>query len=231
MGASIDSVYRIGGQIDGMDDSILDEIDSETSSQPETNNKTVKPITIITTNARSLCPKIDSLVDCMEEMDSAIGMIPETWLADSPSLGTDIDELRALTGLNLIYRNRDPNSNGVAHGGVAIVFREEACSMKEIKLDNPDNYEIVAGLATLPGYSRKMIVLVCYLPPGYDVNGGRAAVGYIKDTIIEMKRLYRDPFIVVGGDFNQWEVQEAIGEFPDMSKSDVGPTRKDRCLD
>ena len=43
-----------------MDDSVLDEIDSDSSSQPEIDNKTtIKPITIINTNARSLCPKID----------------------------------------------------------------------------------------------------------------------------------------------------------------------------
>ena len=33
------------------------------------------------------------------------------------------------------------------------------------------------------------------------------------------------------GDFNQWPVQEALQDFPDITEADVGPTRKDRCID
>ena len=34
-----------------------------------------------------------------------------------------------------------------------------------------------------------------------------------------------------GGDFNQWPVDEALSEFPDVKEAPVGPTRKDRCID
>ena len=54
----------IGGQIDGVDDSVLDLIEESENE----NKETVRPLTILNTNARSLCPKIDSLIDCMEEM-------------------------------------------------------------------------------------------------------------------------------------------------------------------
>ena len=52
-----------------------------------------------------------------------------------------------------------------------------------------------------------------------------------KHVIIELKRTYRDPFIVVGGDFNQWKIDEALVDFPDLKEAEVGPTRKDRCID
>ena len=60
---------------------------------------------------------------------------------------------------------------------------------------------------------------------------GKDALSYIEDVILDLKRSYRDPFIVVGGDFNQWAVDEALSEFPDLREVPVGPTRNDRSID
>lgn len=76
-----------------------------------------------------------------------------------------------------------------------------------------------------------LITVACYIPPGYSVARGRGALEYVEDVVLEVKRRYRDPFIVVAGNFNQWEVAGAMAEFPDMREADVGPTRKDRVLD
>ena len=46
-----------------------------------------------------------------------------------------------------------------------------------------------------------------------------------------MKHKYRDPYILLGGNFNQWPAQDSILEFPDMSEVLVGPTRGDRSID
>ena len=111
----------IGGQLDGMDDSILDEIDDEAdqndSTEPvrsvdEGNKSHCTPINIINTNARSLCPKIDSLIDCFEEMDVTLGIVTETWLADGESLDRDIQDLAKGAGLDMICLNRDPRRQG-----------------------------------------------------------------------------------------------------------------------
>ena len=193
---------------------------------------TASPITIINTNARSLSPKIDSLIDCLNEMDCSLGVITEMWLSDGDSLQRDLEDLATGAGVGLICRNRDPNAAGVAHGGVAVAYRTDSCSMKEIKIhDNPEKYEILVTLANLPGYSRKLVTVACYIPPGYPVARGRGALAHVEITLIEIKRLFRDPFIVVAGDFNQWEIQDVIAEFPDLRETDVGPTRRDRQLD
>ena len=49
--------------------------------------------------------------------------------------------------------------------------------------------------------------------------------------MIEVKRRFRDPFILVGGDFNQWLVEEALEEFPDIREANVGFTREEKCID
>ena len=69
----------IGGQIDGCDDRVLDMLDEEENDESinltnkDSDDDNDKPFTFIITNARSLCPKIKSLIDCMEEMDCSVG--------------------------------------------------------------------------------------------------------------------------------------------------------------
>ena len=53
----------------------------------------------------------------------------------------------------------------------------------------------------------------------------------IEDLVLEVKRRYKDPFILVAGDFNQLSIDKALEDFPDMREASIGPTRKDRCLD
>ena len=113
-------------------------------------------------------------------MSATVGVITETWLADGESLQRDIDDLLNGAGIGLICRNRAPNAQGVAHGGVAVAYRAGLCAMKEIKLDNPDNYEVMVTAANLPGYSRKLLTVACYIPPGYSVARGRGPLTTLK---------------------------------------------------
>ena len=45
------------------------------------------------TNARSLSPKIISLMDCFEEFRLTLSIVTESWLADGTRLGEDLEEL------------------------------------------------------------------------------------------------------------------------------------------
>ena len=71
---------------------------------------------ILNTNDRSLCPKIESLIDCFDEMEGTIGVITETWLADGDKLKQDIDDLANGAGLGLICLNREPNTRWRGRG-------------------------------------------------------------------------------------------------------------------
>ena len=196
------------GQIDGMDDSILDEIDDSDhvdATEPdmdERNKEHITPINIVNTNARSLCPKIDSLIDCYEEMDITLGIVTETWLADGASLDRDVQDLASGAGLDMVFLNRQPNERGIAHGGVAVISNRSSCTLKKVELPNPGGFEILTTVSAMPGYSRKLITVACYLPPNYTVPRGREALDHIEDVVREVKSRYQDPFIVVGGDFN-----------------------------
>ena len=111
-------------------------------------------VTLINTNVRSICPKINSLIECLDEVDAAFGVITETWLTNGEDLQDKKDDLSAGSGLGLVTKNRAPNRMGFSHGGVAIVYRESSCTFKEVKLPNPGDFEVVVASARFPGYSR-----------------------------------------------------------------------------
>lgn len=124
--------------------------------------------------------------------------------------------------------NRKPNARGVAHGGVAVISRTATCSLKRMELHNPDGYEVLVTSSSLVGHTRKLIMITCYLPPNYNVHRAKGALEHIENVVRETKRTHKDPFIVVGGDFNQWDIGDALADFPDLKEADVGPTRKDK---
>ena len=194
-------------------------------------NKIGTKISVINTNARSLCPKIDSLIDCFEELDVTLGVVTETWLASGTSLDKDIKDLVQGAGLGMICLNRDPNDRGVAHGGVAVVHDTARCTLQRLDLPNPDKFEVLVTLSNVAGHSRKLLTVACYLPPNYNARRGKEALNHIENVVLEIKRMYRDPFIMVAGDFNQWPVQDALQDFTDLKEAPVGPTRNDRSID
>ena len=63
------------------------------------------------------------------------------------------------------------------------------------------------------------------------VGRGKAALDFMAGTVAEMKRRFDNPIIVVGGDFNQWDIGKALEDFPDLLEALVGPTRGDRSID
>ena len=103
--------------------------------------------------------------------------------------------------------------------------------MKQVKLPNPENFEVLVAVGTLEGHSRRVVTVGVYIPPGYSTAQGRACMRYVADSITEMKRRYREPTILIAGDFNQWGIQDYLADFVDIGEVDVGPTRGQSSID
>ena len=48
---------------------------------------------------------------------------------------------------------------------------------------------------------------------------------------VEIKLKYRDPYLIVCGDFNQWRIDDSMANFADISEVKVGNTRGNRSID
>ena len=123
------------------------------------NEKITAKFVAINTNARSLCPKVNSLLDCFTEMNVSVGIITETWLNEGSGLQEDVDHFVNGTGFGLLNLCRQPTARGVAHGGVSIAFRKNTSELNQIHLSNPEEFEVLVSAGSLRGHAKKLVVL------------------------------------------------------------------------
>ena len=122
------------------------------------------------------------------------------------------------------------NQRGYSAGGVALAFKKSQISLK--KIDLPGNeYEIVFSIGSMPRFNRKLIAVCVYMPPSMSVSVASACLSYLVDSILELKQRYKDPFIVISGDFNSHDICGALSDYPDLFLLKTGPTWKDKTLD
>ena len=174
---------------------------------------------------------MESLADCMYEIDASIAIVTETWLQDRDSNNTVID-LAGEHGLDMYALNR-PNvaNNGRQYGGVAVFCRAASTSFKVFDMPNPEDFEVLCITGRVSKLREKVAVIAAYIPPGYTRIRADCCVEYVSDLIAEVKRKLESPIIVVGGDWNQWNLKPILDDHADFSEVDHGPTRGDRKID
>ena len=188
-------------------------------------------LNIINTNVRSLRPKTKSFIDCFISLSLTIAIVTETWLANGSRLETDVENLLHGQGLAIHYLNRNPSANGVCHGGVAIALRNSLCNGKVYPFHNPEQFEVLPLIVELPSVKEKILVVAAYIPPNYQVPRGRACLEHINNVVLDMKRQSPSAYTLVAGDFNQWDIADALADFSDMQELDTPATRDGRRID
>ena len=133
-------------------------------------------ISFLNTNARSLCPKIESLLDNFNELECCFGVVTETWLKDGELLEDQLRDLQDGHGISVLYKNRKPNGRGVAHGGVCILTRDSRVRATRLRFHNSGGFEVVGAVCKVNGHKRKFIVIACYMPPSLDSGSARVSV-------------------------------------------------------
>ena len=134
-------------------------------------------------------------------------------------------------GLGAITLNRPPGGGGYSHGGVALIYRAATTKAKRYSFPNPESFEVLCSQLNISGVKRKLYVISAYMPPNYRIGRARSCIRYISDIILYIKDKVDDPLIHLAGDFNQWDVVEALLDYPDIIENSGGPTRKDRTID
>lgn len=171
-------------------------------------NKAVK-FSII--NARSITTKIPSLTTNFEEMEWDFALITETWLRDD-HITDDVEEnLRKGHGLHMICQHRE----GKTGGGVAIVFRKSKLTMKRYTF-RKDGCEIVAGRGKLVNNRCPLFLITAYIPPGLRVRETQKYYEAIRNLITKIKTEERNLIIIMGGDFNNYNLTLALEDFLDF---------------
>ena len=182
------------------------------------------------TNARSLVPKCGSLIDYFCDLELTLAIICETWFHKSDTLESFQTKLKAEENICFLNKMRKKTGKNNPGGGVSIAYNESKVALTEFPITR-GKYEIVCAKGKIKGNTRLLFVIGAYLPPKLKAAEHHECLELIGEAILRIKTEFRNPYIILGGDFNGKDIHEAIGDYPDIEESDGGATRGDSRLD
>ena len=141
------------------------------------------------------------------------------------------EDLLLGSGVSIWCRSREPSARGVCHGGVSIAARHSCTKMSEYNMNNPDGFEVMAISGYTQNVGRKFFVIGAYIPPNYTVPRAKSCLQYIYDQVMDIKTKFPQSYLIIAGDFNQWDIGGTLADFPDLWEVDAGPTRGVRKID
>ena len=177
-------------------------------------------------NARSLAPKIVSLSENFHERNWTMAFITETWFSDGPVFDHTKAELLHDHGIDLICTNR----SGKTNGGTAIAFRKSMISLQNYPT-RKNGCEVAVAKGKFHNNTRVVFVICGYLPPGMSKRSSDKYISTIRDILNKIKTECRRPLIMLGGDFNQYDIGPALEDFFDIGCCDSPPTCDGERLD
>ena len=199
--------------------------DFNETNTPDYDFKHAKSLDVLLINARSLLPKIESMVETMQEIDCEISIVTETWFQAGKQLDNNIKQIRADYGYEVIKRDRQTTRGG----GMAIVYKKGDIIMSEIKTSG--KYEIVASIARRSGQRRKLATIAVYIPPSYTAEQNKDCLEYVNSLVSKIKQKYNAPYILIAGDFNRKRIEHELRNYPDIKLTPTPPTRGRHHLD
>ena len=177
------------------------------------------------TNARSLMPKLDSLVDYFDVHNLTFCMVTETWIQGCRESTKKIGDLLDGSHIDMIRRDR-----GKRGGGVAIAYDTRRAKLKKYAVQN-NKYEIICATGKINNNSRKVAIICVYLPPKQTIQVTKEVENCLADCILKLKSELNDPMIIVGGDLNKKSINDAFKESQDIKMHNPIPTRGTAALD
>ena len=112
-------------------------------------------------NARSLAPKMTSLIDYMYDLKCDFTMISETWFKGGKKLRDELSDMEQAAGIKFLCKYRPAKS--LRGGGVALAFNSARCNLKRKQIKT--NYEIVCAVGKVGKIERQFAVFSVYVPP------------------------------------------------------------------
>ena len=182
------------------------------------------------TNARSLWSKIGSLADYFYEHELAVAVVAETWFYKSRELEELQTKAGADHGLHFIDRMRTKRGSANPGGGISIVFNKKKIKLSEFRFKR-GSHEIVCAKGKIHGNTRPIFVIGLYLPPKQKADLYHDCLECVANLLLRIKTVFTNPYILVAGDINKRDIDEAIGDFPEIATIITGATRGGAVLD
>lgn len=181
-------------------------------------------------NARSLAPKVASLIENFEERSWNCALITESWLVNGPLTEGVTEELLHGHGIGLLTQNRPGKNGRNSGGGVAIAYKRSTMSLSNFTV-RKSGCEILVARGKIVGSDCLFFMVVVYMPPGMKRSRYECYLEIVHDALTKIKLQATNPVIVLGGDINNYNLSPAFQEFLDFKEIESPPTRSGERLD
>ena len=195
--------------------------DDNSSNNTAVSKESVKynSISFITANARSLCSKLDSLVDNFDELSLHVALITETWFRNNKKLESDLEVLGHRDRIKFISRPRQGRG-----GGVSIAYDPSKIQLQNHRIEN-NIHEVVCAKGQLIPSGRKVVVVCVYIPPKQSQTETSEMMERISDNMVALKIKLGNPIFIIGGDINKRDVTPIYEDLPGVRELPSPPTR------
>ena len=210
-----------------LDDSLISMSSSNISENVNFDNvcQRFNTVSFLITNARSLPPKIRSLITYFEELELHFALVTETWMSEGDRYDRNAKKLEDRDNLEIIRKSRKTRG-----GGVAIVFDKKKIKLKYVKIKR-NSFEVVAAVGRTTDDNRKLLIISAYYPPQMKKTKVEELNRCISDFIDDCKVKYDSLAVIIGGDMNQKDISAIIVDHPDVMVLDTPATRREEKLD
>ena len=183
------------------------------------------------TNARSLEPKTDSMIQAFDSLNLHFAGISETWYKGGGALADHLIDVEGASGIKILHQSRDGRLK-TRGGGVAFAFDTSTCNFKRRQLKNvPKGLELICAVGRVEKISKRIAVFVAYVPPSMRAGQFKEFGEALAAEVAAVKTTYKSPGIIVMGDFNHRDVLPFLEEVEHMTTIGTGPTRGNNVLD
>ena len=170
---------------------------------------------LLLTNARSLRPKMDSLGDAFDSLGLNVACINETWFKGGAELRNFLLEYEGATGIKVMHKSRDGRKKK-SGGGVA--FDSGSCNFKNGTLKHVSKEaEVICAVGVVGKMARKVAVFGVYVPPSTPATVWESTKESITVEVDAVLKAYKNPIILVTGDFNHRDMGGALNEVGSFS--------------
>ena len=143
------------------------------------------------TNARSIIPKINSLVNAFSNLDLSCIAVTETWMNKGVNKEAAIDELKGRHDISSLTKDRRGRG-----GGVALFYRDSKVRMTEHKFKRK-RHEMIAGKVTITESGHSVYNFVIYVKPSMSAVRKEEIKMLLMDAITDILTKERGAYITI----------------------------------
>ena len=170
------------------------------------------------------------MYDTFTDLELDFMIVSETWFHNTPALDRLVCDAEHGKGVKMINYCRTKRGRLNAGGGISIIYNSNTLTGSEYNVKK-SGFEIAVGKFKLKNESRALFIIGTYLSTRLSKQEAEKNIQALVVIINKIKLQHESPYIVLGGDFNNFDISSITTDFIDLILINTDPTRGNRTID